>query len=113
MRHLPAVLLLASGALLAPAAADGAILPGKAIDGPSAQIKAFGDVDVAPDGTGGIVYIKTDNGKDHVFVARYANGQFGTPARVDTDPGIANKASVFPRIAASNGGKLVVTFLSN
>src|SRR3954465_9640699 len=102
MRHLPAVLLLASGALLAPAAANAAILPGKPIDGPSASIKAFGDVDVAPDGTGGIVYTKTDNAKDHVFVARYANGAFGAPERVDTDPGIATKASASPRIAASN-----------
>jgi hypothetical protein len=103
----------AAGVLLAPAAAHASILPGKAIDGPSAAIKAFGDVDVAPDGTGGIVYIKSDNGKDHVFVARYANGQFGSPERVDTDAGIADKASLGARIAASNGGKLVVTFLNN
>src|ERR1700742_3000087 len=100
-RKLPLLLIAATGALLAPAASDAAILPGKAIDGPSAAIKAFGDVDVAPDGTGGIVYIKSDNGKDHVFVARYSGGQFGTPERVDTDAGIANKASADARIAAS------------
>src|SRR5690349_8212342 len=113
MRFLPPFLILAaSSALLAPAAADAAILPGKASDGPNANIKAFGDVDVAPDGTGGIAYIKSDNGKDHVFVARYANGQFGTPERVDTDPAVANTASSDARLAASNGGKLVVTFVN-
>ena len=112
MRFLPVVLVAASGALLAPAASDAAILPGKPIDGPSAAIKALGSVDVAPDGSGGIVYIKSDNGKDHVFVARYANGAFGTPERVDTDAGVANTASADARIAASNGGKLVVTFVN-
>src|ERR1700750_471085 len=94
MRLLPPLFILAVfGALLAPAASDAAILPGKAVDGPSAASKALGDVDVAPDGTGGIVYIKSDNGKDHVFVARYANGQFGSPARVDTHAGAAHTAS--------------------
>lgn len=110
-RHLPLVLIAACTALLAPAA-DAAVLPGMPLDGPSAAIKGFGDADVAPDGSGGIAYVKTDGGKDHIYVVRFSGGQFGTPERVDTDPLIAGKASKGPRIAASNGGRLVVTFIN-
>ena len=102
--------LVAAAALTLPAAAYSAVVPGQSIDGPSNDIKQFGDVDVAPDGTGAIAYIKSDGGVDHVFVSRIANGQFGAPERADI--GIAT-ASSRPRVAASNGGKLVVVFLNN
>ena len=54
MRLQIAAVLTAAAALSAPVASQAAILPGQTIDGPSADIKSFGNVDVAPDGTGAI-----------------------------------------------------------
>src|SRR5215211_3567862 len=101
--------LAAAAALSAPAAAHAAILPGQTIDGPSADIKSFGNVDVAPDGTGAIAYVKRVGSDKHVFVSRIANGAYGPPERADV--GITDFAER-PRVAASNGGRLVVVWLS-
>ena len=95
-----------------PAGAPAAILPGQVIDGPSADIKSFGDVDMAPDGTGGLVYLKAVAGVNHVFVASYSNGTWRNPQQVDTAPIIQSKIRRWPRIAAANGGRLIVTFVS-
>jgi hypothetical protein len=82
-----------------------------AIDGPSADIVTAQavDVDMAPDGTGGIAYLKKVGGINHVFVSRFVGGAFQPPEQVDT--GLANPSRrVF--IAAANGGRLAVTFLN-
>src|SRR3954454_21302329 len=110
MRRLCSVVVLVAALAAGTTDAQAAILPGQTIDGPSADIKQFGDVDVAPDGTGAVAYIKAVGGVDHVFVSRVANGAFGAPERADT--ALAN-ASSRPRVAASNGGKVVVVFLNN
>ena len=102
--------LVAAAALTAPAAAHAAVLPGQSIDGPSADIKSFGDVDVAPDGTGAIAYIKSDAGVDHVFVSRIANGAFGAPERADI--GIADGVVEATASLRATAGKLVVVFLN-
>src|SRR5688572_10976771 len=99
--HLVA-LLLATG-LAVPAAADAAVLPGASVDGPSADIKEFGNVDIASDGTGGIAYIKAEGGKNRVFVARVAGGVIGAPERADVGVDAIESS---PRIAAAPGGKL-------
>jgi hypothetical protein len=95
-------------ALTLPQAAGAAILPGQTIDGPNGDIKEFGNIDVAPDGTGAIVYRKNVGLTQAVFVSRIANGAFGPPERADDNS--TNVASR-PRVAASNGGKLVVVWL--
>ena len=56
-------LLLVVG-LGAPAAANAAVLPAASVDGPSADIKTLGNVDIASDGTGGVVWIKAEGGKE-------------------------------------------------
>ncbi len=103
-------LALVTALLLAiPATAHAAIVPGKAIDGPSADIVQFGDIDMAPDGTGAIAYTKKIAGVNHIFVSRFANGAWGAGQQADV--GLADP-SQFPHVAAGNGGRVVVTFVN-
>jgi len=87
--------------------AHAVILPATTIDGPSEDVVGFGGVAMAEDGSGGIVYLKRVQGVAHVFVARFVGGRWQPPVRVDTEePFAAN----WPRIAAANGGQLVVVW---
>jgi hypothetical protein len=107
------LLLLLAIALLATALgarareADAVILPATTIDGPSEDIVGFGGIAMAEDGTGGVVYLKRVGGIAHVFVARYAEGHWLAPARVDYGEQFA---ASWPRIGAANGGELVVVW---
>jgi hypothetical protein len=85
--------------------AGAVILPAVTIDGPSEEILGFGGVAMAEDGTGGLVYLKRVEGVAHVFVSRYVEGRWLAPIRVDTEQPFA---ASWPRIAAANGGELVV-----
>jgi hypothetical protein len=110
-RRLAVIAVLAPLALPASAGAQvrGAFFPGDTVDGPSADIQSLGDLDVARDGTGGLTYVKRDGGVDHVFVSRLVDGAFQPPERVDA--ALAGAGSQ-PVIAAADGGKLVVAFVS-
>ena len=79
------------------------------VDGPSADITAGPriDVDVAPDGTAAIAYLKKVGGLDHVFVARKQGAGWTAPERVDS---ALPTASTAPAVAVANGGKVVVAF---
>ncbi len=94
-------------ALLLASSARAVILPAQTIDGPSPEIISFGGAAMAEDGTGGVVYIKRSEGIPHVFVSRFAGGQWGPPIRVDTEEPFA---ASWPRIGAANGGELIVTW---
>jgi hypothetical protein len=97
-------------AALAPAtAAQAAFFPGEPIDGPSPDIRSVGDLDVARDGSGAVAYVRRDGGVDHIFVSRLVGGAYQPPERVDA--GI-DAASSQPVVAASDGGRLVVVFIS-
>jgi hypothetical protein len=87
--------------------AGAVILPATTIDGPSEDIVGFGGIAMAEDGTGGVVYLKRVGGIAHVFVARYAEGRWFAPIRVDTDEPFA---ASWPRIGAADGGELVVVW---
>jgi hypothetical protein len=87
--------------------ADAVILPATTIDGPSEDIVGFGGIAMAEDGTGGVVYLKRVGGIAHVFVARYAEGHWFAPIRVDYGEQFA---ASWPRIGAANGGELVVVW---
>ena len=101
-------LALAPGGLAVSAAPAGAvILPAVTIDGPSENVAGLGGVAMAEDGTGGIVYLKRVEGVAHVFVARYLEGRWLAPIRVDTAEPFA---ASWPRIGAANGGELVVVW---
>jgi hypothetical protein len=105
---------LATLTVLAFSAAAGAAVPGKffagePVDGPSGDIQRLGDLDVARDGTGAVAYVKRVGGVDHVFVSRLVNGAFQVPEQVDAGLGGAGSQ---PVVAASDGGRLVVAFVS-
>jgi hypothetical protein len=108
------IALLATLASLVLPAVAGAATParffaGTPVDGPSADIQSIGDLDVARDGTGALAYVKRVGGIDHVFVSRLVDGAFQTPEQVDA--GLAGAGSQ-PVVAASDGGRLVVAFVS-
>jgi hypothetical protein len=77
------------------------------VDGPSADIVKLGGVDLARDGTGGVVYIKRDGGVPHVFLSRFNGGQFRAPERVDT--GVAEPAADAV-IAATDVDRLAIVW---
>jgi hypothetical protein len=109
-RRIALLAVLAPLALPAAAGAQtgGSFFAGTPIDGPSADIQSLGDVDVSRDGTGALAYVKRVGGIDHVFVSRLA-GAFQPPEQVDA--ALAG-AGAQPVVAASDGGRLVVAFVS-
>ncbi|HUA11772.1 MAG TPA: hypothetical protein VMA83_07180 [Solirubrobacteraceae bacterium] len=87
--------------------AEALISPAVTIDGPSAAIVGFGGVAMAEDGTGGVVYLKKVEGVVHVFVSQYYEGKWSKPIRVDAED---KYGASWPRIGASEGGGLIVTW---
>lgn len=79
------------------------------IDGPSADGLSLGGAAASPDGTGGLVYVKTVEGVPHVFASRFDGGSWSAPIRVDWDqPYEASQ----PRIAAGSNGRLMVVWVT-
>jgi hypothetical protein len=87
--------------------AGAVILEPTVIDGPSTEAPTLGGVAMAPDGTGGVVYTKNLEGAPHVFVSRYDGSNWSAPIRVDGEEPLAASE---PRIAASDGGRLLVVW---
>jgi hypothetical protein len=100
--------LLACAALL-PASAHAAFFTGESIDGPNADIRSLGDVDVARDGSGAAAYVRREGGVDHIFVSRLVSGVWQAPERVDAG---LDAAGADPVVAASDGGALAIAFVS-
>ncbi len=110
MRRPVLLLALVLAFLLAtPAAALARLFPGDPVDGPSPDVSALGGVDLARDGTGALAYLRREGGVEHVFVARFADGAFLPPERVDVN--LATAASA-PAVAAGEDGRLAVAFAS-
>ena len=106
---LPALIALSALAVL-PAAASAGWFPAAAnppVDGPSPDIVQVGGLDLARDGTGGVVYLRKVNGVPHVFLARFNGGVFRAPERVDN--GVATGASDAV-IAAADTGRLAIAW---
>jgi hypothetical protein len=100
-------LILAATFAVRAETARATIQPAITIDGPSEDIVGFGGVAMAEDGTGGVVYLKREGGIAHVFVSRFIGGHWLAPIQADTgQPYIAS----WPRIAAADGGELVVVW---
>jgi hypothetical protein len=94
---------------VAGAATAGGFFPGDPIDGPTADIQSLGDLDVARDGSGALTYVKRVAGVDHVFVSRLVGGSYLPPEQIDAGlPGAGSQ----PVVAASDGGRLAVAFVS-
>ena len=102
------IALLALAAL--PSAASAGWFPAAAnppIDGPSPDVDKLGGVDLARDGTGGLVYLKRVAGTSHVFLSRFNGGAFRPPEQVDN--GILTGASDAV-IAAADADRLAIVW---
>jgi hypothetical protein len=108
MRRLTLAATLAA-ALAGPATAHAAFFPAEVIDGPSGDVVSVGDVDLSRDGNGAAVYVKRVDGVEHVFASRFVDGAFAPGERVDS--GIASPSSQ-PVVAASDGGRLAIAYVS-
>ncbi|HEX2105347.1 MAG TPA: hypothetical protein VHF51_16970 [Solirubrobacteraceae bacterium] len=101
-----------AGLAIAPAVAQGAVgrfVAGELIDGPSADVQRVGDVDLARDGGGALVYVKREAGVDHVFVTRLVAGAWQPPERLDA---ALPTPSAQPVVSAADGGRLAVAYIS-
>ena len=83
--------------------------PSVTIDGPGLEIQGLTGLSVSRDGTGGLVYLKSVDGIDHVFVSALTGGSFATP--VEVDAGLTRPSSQ-PVIAAGDGGLLLIAFIN-
>src|SRR3954451_13228782 len=104
------VLIALLGLAALPAGASAGWVPGTAhppIDGPSPDIDKLGGVDLARDGTGGLVYLKRIDGTSHVFLSRFTGGAFRAPERVDN--GIQAGASD-AAVAAADADRLAIVW---
>jgi hypothetical protein len=86
------------------------ISPLAAIDGPSSEIVELGGAAMAADGSGGIVYRRRVEGRDHIFAAQYVEDKWNAPQRVDVGEKFE---SSFPAIAAGEGGRLLVVWANH
>jgi hypothetical protein len=105
---MPRLLTLTTALLLlatAPAA-QANWFPSEGIDGP-AEIDALGDVDLARDGQGGVVYIKRDGGVPQVFLSRIRAGAWQPPQKVTTGAAVSEAT-----VSAADGGRLVIAWVA-
>lgn len=93
---------------LLPAPASAVISDVQPIDGPSGDIIEIGGSAMSEDGSGGVVYLKRVGGRAHVFAAQFSEGEWHASQRVDNGQ---NFDSSWPRIAAGDRGRLVVTWV--
>jgi len=108
MRRLLIAFSLAFAALLlasAPAAQAG-WFGADVVDGP-AEIDALGDVDLARDGTGGVVYVKRDGGVPQVFLSRLSGGAWQPPEKLASGAPVTEAA-----VTATDGGRLAAAWIA-
>jgi hypothetical protein len=103
-----ALLLICAMLAAWPAGAGAVVSDPELIDGPSPDLTNQVDAAMAEDGTGGIVYLKRIGGREHVFCAQFAEGDWRSPQRVDVGQDFD---SSWARIGAGDGGRLVVTWV--
>jgi hypothetical protein len=106
--HASLVALAAGAALALPSVAGAHVDAAVTVAGPDPAIIDVGQVAMAPDGTGGVVFRKSDAGIPHVYAARYDGERWHEPQRVDAGQRFT---STWPRIGAADGGRLVVTWV--
>jgi hypothetical protein len=87
-------------------AAHAAWFPAEPIDGPG-EIDAVGDVDLARDGTGAVVYLKRDGGVPQVFLSRMSRGTWTAPVKISSGPAVSEAA-----VSATDGGRLLIAWIA-
>ncbi len=108
MRRLTAPLTtfaLAAALALAPSA-QAAWFGADVVDGP-AEITTLGDVDVARDGSGGLVYLKRDAGVPQVFLSRLDEGLWQPSEKLSGGAGVTEAA-----VTATDGGRLAIAWIA-
>jgi len=109
-RRTTVALLLAAALILAAAGeAQAGFFGARTLDGPSADVAGVGNVAVSRDGSGGVVYVKNVAGAPHVFAVAFRAPSFAAPVQVDA--GVSAPSSD-PVIAAADGGRLIIAFVS-
>lgn len=98
-------LLLTAGSAASVSARTTAAVP---IIGPDATIIDLGGVAMAPDGSGGVVFRRFEDGAPHVYAARYDGERWHDAQRIDVGQRFS---SSWPRIAAADQGRLVVSWV--
>ena len=109
LRRLAPMIVLALLVLAGTAQAQPAPVmePSTTIAGPSSAIQGLSGLAVSRDGTGGLAYLESIDGVNHVFVSALTGGTFSAPVEVDANlPGPSSP----PVIAAGDGGLLIVAF---
>lgn len=86
------------------------LFSGYTIDGPSPDIASVGNVSIARDASGAIVYLKRVGGVPHVFASVLSAGRaWGSPQQLDSGlPGPVSQAA----IAAASKGRVAAVFIS-
>jgi hypothetical protein len=110
MRRLATLLAVLGASLAAAPASHAAFFPSEPIDGPTSDIVSFNDIDVAQDGGSAMTYLKRVNGLPHVWVSRMQNGNWGPPETLDVGQAAASSD---PRVATSDGGRVVVAWIND
>lgn len=82
---------------------------GRTIAGPDASIAALGNVTLARDGTGAVVYLRSVGGVTRVFASTESQGIWS--AATQLDGGLPGSASQ-PLVAATGGGRIAAVFIS-
>lgn len=94
-------------ALLLAAPARAALFAGEPVVGPTPALHGLSGIDLAPDGSGAIVYLMDDGGVPHAFVSRLVNGAWSGPERLDA--GLAGPATQ-AAVAVGDGGRVRAVF---
>lgn len=89
------------------ASSHAGFFPSIAVDG--GAISETRDVELAPDGTGAVTFVRNDGGVDHAYVNRFIGGRFVGSERVDWGLEAGSKQVA---VGAGNGGRLAVMFSS-
>jgi hypothetical protein len=63
---------------------------------------------MSEDGTGGVVFRRTVDGRPHIYAAQFTGGRWRAPQRVDVGQRFE---SAWPAIGAGDGGRLVVVWV--
>ncbi len=79
------------------------------LDGPGPDVRVTGGVDLASDGTGGLVYTKAVGAVDHVFLSRRTATGWAAPQQLSTGNGAGDR-TLDPKVAAFPGGGLIVSW---
>lgn len=106
-RALAAHAVLLAAFVLSTAPARAGQYGGELAFGPISTLKTLGNVDLAPDGSGAIVYTVEEGGADHIFVSRLVDGAWQGPERLDGGLGTPSSQ---PVVSTGDGGRVAVVF---